>query len=337
VTGDLVSATGVLVAVGAASAGASWLVMRELRRRAILDRPNDRSSHTVPVPRGGGLAVTPILLVAWAGVGWALGAGWPFATALAAAAFLAFVSWQDDLRSLSPGLRFGAQIVAVAAALALLPAEAPIFQGWLPFWADRVLAGLAWLWFVNLFNFMDGIDGISGTEMATIGLGLAAAALLTPALGLGPPDGLSLYGAALAGAGLGFLALNWHPARIFLGDVGSVPIGFLAGWLLLYAAAGGLWLPALVLPAYYLADATLTLLRRGLRGEKVWRAHREHFYQRAAAAGLSHAQVMHGIALGNAALVACALAGLWVGAWALLPAAAAVLALLAWLATRGAA
>jgi UDP-N-acetylmuramyl pentapeptide phosphotransferase/UDP-N-acetylglucosamine-1-phosphate transferase len=323
----LPTAAVVTLGVAAASAGATWVAQRELRRRAILDTPNHRSSHAVPTPRGGGLAVTPVLLLAWLGIGVASDAGWPLGVALAASLALTALSWLDDLRGLSAGVRFGAQAAAVAAGLLALPADAVVFQGLLPPLADRLLAGFAWLWFVNLFNFMDGIDGISGVEMGGLGLG----ALLCAAFAAGAAPLLGLCGAALAGAGLGFLLLNWHPAKIFLGDVGSVPVGYLGGWLLLALAAAGLWLPALILPAYYLADATLTLLRRGLRGEKVWQAHREHFYQRAVAAGRSHARVSGAVALGNLGLVACALASLPLGVWALPPAAAVVLALLAWL------
>ena len=118
-------------------------------------------------------------------------------------------------------------------------------------------------------------------------------------------------------ATLGFLPWNWSPAKIFLGDVGSVPLGYLLGWLLLMAAGQGLWAVAVILPLYYLADATLTLLKRGLRGEKVWQAHREHAYQRAVQGGLSHAAVALRVLAGNLALIwfaYLAAAGLtWVG------------------------
>ena len=110
-------------------------------------------------------------------------------------------------------------------------------------------------------------------------------------------------------AGLGFLVWNWHPARIFLGDVGSVPLGYLIGWLLLLAAAKGYWAPALILPLYYLADASLTLARRVLRRAAFWEAHREHFYQRALARDGNHAAVARMVFWGDAVLVLLALRG----------------------------
>jgi UDP-N-acetylmuramyl pentapeptide phosphotransferase/UDP-N-acetylglucosamine-1-phosphate transferase len=190
-------------------------------------------------------------------------------------------------------------------AAALLAVEQPglYFAGLLPGPLDTLAAGVLWVWYVNLFNFMDGIDGISGVEAATTGAGVALVATLA---GLGPT--LPAFGLIVAAAALGFLWWNWQPARIFLGDVGSVPLGFLLGWLLLALAARGEWAPALILPLYYLADATLTLVRRALRGEKVWRPHRQHFYQRAVQRGASHARVSLAILVADLGLVGLAAA-----------------------------
>ena len=195
------------------------------------------------------------------------------------------------------------QVVAVGAGIASLPGDGLVFQGMVPAFVDHALAAAAWLWFVNLFNFMDGIDGLSGTEGASLGLGTFLLALLGAA-----PAWLGPLGLALAGVSLGFLLWNWHPARIFLGDVGSIPLGYLAGWLLLALAAAGAWQAALLLPAYYLADATLTLARRVLHGRRVWQAHREHFYQRVVAADWGHGRTTALIAGHNLLLVGLAVA-----------------------------
>ena len=281
---------------------ATGAVLRMLRRRAILDHPNERSSHSVATPRGGGIAVIGVAALAWAAL--AVRAGDPLPLiVLALALGLAALSWFDDLTGLPVALRFGAHIAAVTLGLATLPEDARVLQGLLPFWADRAFALLAWVWFLNLFNFMDGIDGISGAETAGIGAGLALVALV--AGGLAAP---ALLAAALAGAALGFLWWNWHPARIFLGDVGSVPLGYLLGWLLLQVAAAGLWAAALLLPLYYLADATVTLARRARRGERIWQPHRSHFYQQAARRLGSHAAVVIRLIALDAALIALAVA-----------------------------
>ena len=121
---------------------------------------------------------------------------------------------------------------------------------------------------------------------------------------------LGLLGLVIAAASLGFLWWNWHPAKVFLGDVGSVPLGFLLGWLLLEVLASPLWPVAIILPLYYLADATLTLIRRALRRERIWQAHREHFYQQATGRGLSHARVSLIIAGLNIVLIGLAFASL---------------------------
>ncbi|HEU0070788.1 MAG TPA: glycosyltransferase family 4 protein [Alphaproteobacteria bacterium] len=294
-----------------ASWGGTWLAIRLLTKRAILDRPNERSSHTIPTPRGGGLAVTAVL-VAGAAVCITL---WPQTrnevwVVIAGLIALALLSWIDDLKNLSAAVRLIVHAVVVAAALWMLPGEALVFQGWLPPLADRILAGLLWIWFINLFNFMDGIDGISGIETIAIGAGLFGLSLMLPAL---MPEGR--FGLIAAGAAIGFLLWNWHPARIFLGDVGSVPLGFFLGWLLLETAAAGHWAAALILPLYYLADATITLIKRAMRREKVWQAHREHFYQQPIQRGVAHDRVALRIALANAALIGLALLSTVAMAW----------------------
>jgi UDP-N-acetylmuramyl pentapeptide phosphotransferase/UDP-N-acetylglucosamine-1-phosphate transferase len=270
----------------------------------VLDRPNERSSHSVATPRGGGLAVMLALLPAWVLLV-LLGAAPPATiVAVLGAGFLALVSFADDIRQLSPRWRLLAQLAAVAGGIAALPDAGGVFQGLLPPLLDCALSALLWLWFVNLYNFMDGIDGITGTETACLGAGLAFLVFVNRDLG---NAGQVALGLATAAAALGFLRWNWQPAQIFLGDVGSVPLGYLLGWLLLATAATGAWKVALFLPFYYLADATWTLGRRALRGENLWRPHREHLYQKAVQRGMSHAAVVRRILALNVILLALAL------------------------------
>lgn len=291
-----------------------------LERRQVVDHPNERSSHKTAKPRGAGSVVLAVVLPACAIIVLlapapvlGLPAGPGFWILLAGALGLGAVSWLDDLRGLPPLPRFLVQIAAVTAVLLFWPANLLVFQGLLPLGLDRLAAGLAWLWFVNLYNFMDGIDGITGTETACVGLGLFLVALIA---------GSSLSGAIMplvfVAAMAGFLPWNWEPSKIFLGDVGSVPLGYLLGWLLLVAAAQGQWAAALILPAYYLADATWTLGRRTLRVAKFWQPHREHLYQRAVRGGRSHAAVCRTILVANLGLIgAAALAAAGQPGWAL--------------------
>ena len=295
-----------LAVTGAAAFGGGWIGTRialdALRRRNVLDHPTDRSSHDAPTPRGGGIAIMATLVLIWGVVAIAASARpTGIAIVLFAAIGLSALSFIDDLRGLPVITRLAAQVVAVAIGLTALPADMPVFQGLFQPTTDLLLTGLIWLWFVNLFNFMDGIDGISSVEGAAIGIGVMLVALVG---GMGAE--WALYGVALAGAVLGFLRWNWPPAQVFMGDVGSVGIGFLGGWLLLGLAANGQWVAALILPLYYLADATITLFRRLLRGERIWRAHRSHYYQRAVQTLGSHAAVSLGIAATNLSLVCLA-------------------------------
>ena len=272
-----------------------------LQRREMLDVPNERSSHTVPVPRGGGIAVVGTIVIAWAGLTAAHLLGTRYLVVPAAAAGLALVSWIDDRRGLSPAPRLLAQIVAVAVTMAALPGGA-LFQGWLPPALDAIATALLWVWFINLFNFMDGIDGIAGSEAVAIGLGLMLVASSGRMLDLG----IAFPAGVVVLAALGFLVWNWAPAKIILGDVGSIPLGFLLGFLLRNLALQGRWKAALILPLYFLADATLTLLRRLARGERVWRPHREHFYQRAVQRGLGHDAVVLRVVAADVVLIGCA-------------------------------
>jgi len=324
--------TAALILLGTAlvSAIAVGFLRRALIGWQILDHPNERSSHRQATPRGAGLAllavVLPIWLLAALFVGGAQESNWQIAVG---ALSLAAISWLDDLRGVTPVVRLMVQIAAAAAAIALL--RSPVFQGLLPPLWDGIAAVLLLVWFTNLFNFMDGIDGLAGVEATAIGLGLFLMGKLT-----GGFTAEHWQALAIAGAGLGFLAWNWSPARIFLGDVGSVPIGFMLGWLLLAAASQGAWAAAIILPLYYLADATLTLLRRLGQSANILRPHRQHFYQRAVRRGHSHAKVSGLVAALNLALIGHALIATSLPQSATLPAlisaSALVIGALAWMA-----
>lgn len=288
-----------LALVALASWAGTAAVLRLLIVWQVFDEPNHRSSHTHAKPRGGGLAVVAVMLAAWTIAALMEGsyeAGLWFV--MSGALLLAAISWADDLKPRPVSLRFGVQVAAVALGLSMLQPTELVFQGLLPLSLDRMLTVLLWLWFINLFNFMDGIDGIAAVEAIAISGGLAAIFALVVQSPLG-----AFLAAVPAAAALGFLPWNWAPSRIFLGDVGSVPLGYLLGGALIGTAASGFWAAALILPLYYLADASLTLARRGLRGEKLWQAHREHFYQRAVQRGFSHAAVAKRVAACNLLLM----------------------------------
>jgi UDP-N-acetylmuramyl pentapeptide phosphotransferase/UDP-N-acetylglucosamine-1-phosphate transferase len=192
------------------------------------------------------------------------------------------------------------QAFAVTAVIAALPEDMRVLP-FVPFWWERVLLALGGIYFVNIVNFMDGIDWITVAEVVPITAGLA----LIGALGELPPYAVPVA-LGLMGGVLGFAPFNRPPARLFLGDVGSLPIGLLLGWLLLLLAGNGHFAAALLLPLYYLADASVTLLRRLCAGERIWTAHRTHFYQLATDRGFSVIAIDARVFLVNLALLALA-------------------------------
>ena len=292
-----------ILPVAAAAAALSWyligLYARTMQAAQKLEAPNPRSMHKVPIPVGAGVAIVATILVLspW----WRYDAFGPHLTLLACLGGLSALSWIDDRRGLPAAVRLAAQAAAVALCLAWLPTEARVLP-FVPLSAERLLEGLAWLWFINLFNFMDGIDGLAGSETLAVGLGYLAL-IAFAGLGGGPWRLVLVVAAATAG----YLAWNWHPAKVFMGDAGSIPLGFALGWVMLDLALRGLWAAGLILPLYFVADATLTLLMRAARGEKPWQAHRQHFYQRAVLAGTPPPGVVCRVGAVNAALMVLAL------------------------------
>ena len=280
-----------LIAFLVSASAVAWLA-RGRAAQLALDEPNARSLHTAPIPRTGGLGLLLGTAAAWVVIAPKL----PWAFWLALALIIA-VSLLDDLRGLHVGARLGAYLLAaVLAALVLLPADT------VPWLAVVVILGIGWM--SNLYNFMDGSDGLAG-GMTLIGFGAYAAASW-----FAGSTQFALLNLAVALAAGGFLLHNFHPARIFMGDAGAVTLGFLAatlgliGWL---QRDWAWWFPLLVFSPF-IADASITLARRGISGARVWEAHRDHYYQRLVQLGLGH----RGTALAEYALMlACAATALW--------------------------
>jgi UDP-N-acetylmuramyl pentapeptide phosphotransferase/UDP-N-acetylglucosamine-1-phosphate transferase len=274
----------VIVLAGLATAGLIVL-MGPLFARYALARPNARSSHKAPTPQGGGVAVLLGSFIALAAVALFGGAqGVRFAELIplgGAVVLLMTVGVADDILSLAALPRLALQAVAVIATVATLPAELSALP-MVPLAIERGIEVVAVLWFVNLVNFMDGIDWITVAETVPITAGVFVLALLGAV-----PQTPALIALALLGAVLGFAPFNRPVAKLFLGDGGSLPIGLVLAWLLLQLAGNGHLAAALLLPLYYAADATITLLRRLVRGEPITQGHRSHFYQIATTRGFS--------------------------------------------------
>ena len=291
--------------VAAATSVGLILLLRPALARYALARPNARSSHKIPTPQGGGIAV---VAATFAGVlaGAALAsiapdmlrALWPLA---AAVVLLAAVGAGDDIFHIPVGPRLILQFVAVGLVLAALPDDARVIPR-LPWWFERAGLLIGGVYVVNLVNFMDGIDWMTVAEVVPVTAGLCAL-FWFGALPLRD----AIIAAALLGAVAGFAPFNRPVAKLFLGDVGSLPIGLLLFWLLLQLATRGHVAAALLLPLYYLADATVTLGRRLAKGENVLQAHRSHFYQRATDLGFSVGEVVARVFAVNLVLAALAI------------------------------
>lgn len=266
-------------------------------RKELFDVPNERSSHTVPTPRGGGLIIVIVCLTAY--TLWTLTISGNFQWSYLLGAFLiALVSWIDDLYTISSGWRF---TIHTSCALLAVFTLGYFDEINIPFLHDFKIGIFGtfltffWIvWLTNAYNFMDGIDGIAGTQALTAGIGWFLLGQISDA----PISGF--YGGVLACAGLGFLILNWQPAKIFMGDVGSAFLGYSFAVLPLLAKnelganskkTDFLFPTAVIVVWLFAFDTLWTFGRRVLNGEKVWQAHRSHLYQRLVISGKSHSAV----------------------------------------------
>lgn len=278
--------------------------------RYALSRPNARSSHKVPTPQGGGAPVVLAVLVLMVGLVLVDAVELRrdvenFFVLTAAAAFaMALIGAADDMRPMPAVGRLFLQVILTAVVVFGAPDDWRLVTA-LPVAVERALAVVAGVWFVNLTNFMDGIDGILVAEFVPLGGVLAmlsAVGIVSPVAGV--------LGATLCGALLGFAPFNKHPAKLFLGDVGSLPIGLLAATMLFELAAQGHVAAALLLPMYFLFDATETLILGLLRGHNVLAAHRRHAYQNAVDGGMPVQTVSGQVLMLNLLLALLALASI---------------------------
>ncbi len=248
-----------------------WLA-HSRHARIALDRPNERSLHVKPVPRTGGLGLHAGVLLAAS----MSGAGLSVVIWVSMLALLA-VSLIDDIRGLPIFVRLLVHLLAcgAVAVCVLWPTHGPL---------AACIAAMVMTWMMNLYNFMDGADGLAG-GMTLFGFGFYGIAAWHSGSG-----SFALFNFSIAAAAFAFLLFNFNPARIFMGDAGAVPLGFLAGALGLLGwlqSDWAWWFPILVFSPF-IADATVTLLRRALRGARIWEAHREHYYQRLVRMGWGH-------------------------------------------------
>ncbi len=296
-----------LTAMALSALATGWL-LPVLVRRQLIDAPNDRSSHLAPKPRGAG----PALMLGLLGSVVVFGVPDIRAGILAIAAIgLCALGFLDDQRSLSARSRLLVQAVLAGFCVLALPADLSLSGHMIPLVAERFVIWVGWIWVINLTNFMDGIDGITGVQMGFVGLG---ACLAFGVMGGADPNAM-IWAAALCGTGMGFLFWNWPPSHLFMGDSGSLPLGLISGALSIDMALQGAWISAFLLNGVFWSDATITLIRRAIAGEVLWRAHRQHSYQRLAqvlggANGVDHHRALWVVIVLNAWLLLFAIEAL---------------------------
>lgn len=300
----------ILVAAGCAALSALLiLVLKPLLVRLFLAQPNARSSHKIATPQGAGLAVMTSVVAgsALAAAFWVGQVEPSLVPIFATAVGLTVLGALDDAHALPVSWRLIGQIVAALVLVFSLPQGFQLLPGLVPLAVERALIAFGTVWFINAINFLDGLDWMTVVQVVPMTLGVVALQVFGMV-----PDGVGLLALALLGAVLGFAVFNKHPAQVFLGDAGSLPIGFCLAFMLIFVAKANL-AAALLLALYTLADATLTLFRRMAAKEPIFSAHRTHFYQRAMAEGFSVPQVTTRIFLLESLLavlaVSAALAG----------------------------
>jgi UDP-N-acetylmuramyl pentapeptide phosphotransferase/UDP-N-acetylglucosamine-1-phosphate transferase len=282
---DFVSWLALVTASAGLSAGLI-LLLKPLLARHLLAQPNERSSHATATPEGAGYGVmVSLLLVCAAVLVFATPPPPSLVPVLVGAAVLTVVGGLDDAHALAVSWRLLAQTLVALGVVFMLPQDFRLLPGLLPLGVERALLVVGVVGFVNAINFLDGLDWMTVVQVVPMTLG---AAILC---GLGViPDSIGVLALALLGAMLGFAVFNKHPAQIFLGDAGSLPIGLVLAYVLIYVTEAHI-VSALLLALYTLADSTVTFFRRLRNGERVFSAHRSHFYQRAVAQGLRVPQV----------------------------------------------
>ena len=257
----------------------TYAIRSYANKKAIFDIPNERSSHSTPTPRGGGLAIVIVFYIGLIYFNESIDSKLFYA--LLCAIPVALISLMDDLFTLTSKLRFSIQSISALGALYFLGGVTSIdfvlfeVHGW---WLN-IIAFFTIVWLTNLYNFLDGIDGYAGSEAVMLGLGLFF--LFQNPLGL-----------VIVAASLGFLLFNWHQASIFMGDIGSTTLGFIFAIFVFYDTGDGNILVWLILLSLFWFDATLTLVRRYRNGEPITQAHKKHAYQRLTQSGWGHDRVV---------------------------------------------
>lgn len=300
----------------------SYIAIKLLKKHSILDIPGERSNHKIAVPRGGGIAIMVTSIIVLFVCIWLYQLN--FAHLIMAIMIVGAISFIDDVHGLSPLTRSVFHIIAIITLMQTLPTEVNPYL-WLFFVFGLYV-------FMNFYNFMDGIDGSATVGAIHIGFSTFIIAFLDKKVLL--PKEISVIALVIIGTSCAFLLFNWSPAKAFLGDVGSITLGLICGWLMINLFVCGYMASSVIIPMYYMADSGLTLLIRIWKKKKIWSSHSEHFFQKAVRMGNSHAQVTSRIIIVNCILFVLSLLAMHYGIASLIIAVSMVLSFLYGLQTK---
>ncbi|WP_375358669.1 UDP-phosphate alpha-N-acetylglucosaminyltransferase [Candidatus Tisiphia endosymbiont of Neophilaenus lineatus] len=291
----------------------TWLLISSLPSFGVVDIPNLRRVHSRITPRGGGLAIVIVVIIALIAYEY-------FSTKtlinsikiVPLLLIISSISFLDDLISIPIFVRLIFHIICSTIAIFLFLFPVVLFHHELPLYIDFMLSIIGLIIFLNIYNFLDGIDGISGAESIHLSITILILCYLKSDIIINI-NFIIVLNIIILACSIGFLIFNWHPAKIFLGDVGSISLGFLLGLCLLLISASSvhLFVASSIASLYYLADGGLTILIRLVNKEKIWQPHLKHFFQKAVRNGKSHKEVVSRIIICNILLMVLSIISLY--------------------------
>lgn len=289
------------------------ILIKYLPYFGLVDIPSNRRVHKIPTPRGGGLAIATVFIIGFIGFEYlAIGSLDQSSKIVPIFLLVTSVSFLDDIKSLPVFVRLVIHLICANLAIFFFLYPTPLFHHELPLLIDLVVSTIGLVAFLNIFNFLDGIDGITAVESIHLSICILMLCYLKSDIIINA-NLIMIISTIIFGCSIGFLMFNWHPAKIFIGDVGSIGIGFLIGLCLLLISASSerLFAASAIASLYYLADGGLTILIRLLNKEKIWQPHLKHFFQQAVKNGKTHQQVVSRIILCNFFLMLLAINALY--------------------------
>lgn len=289
------------------------LIIAPLSNLGMVDIPSKRRAHTNITPRGGGLALSLVLIVGGIFFEYIMTRSFEYSIRIILPFFLiSLISFLDDIKTIPILIRFLVHLLCASSVIYALLYPVSLFHQELPLLLDFMLAALSFTAFLNIYNFLDGIDGITAAESIHLSATILILCFLKSEVIIHLPFIVSIS-TLICACSIGFLMFNWPPAKIFLGDVGSIGLGFLIGLCLLLIAASSerLFAASVIASLYYLADGGLTILIRLINKEKIWQPHLKHFFQKAVKRGMTHKQVVKKIILCNFILMILSVSSLY--------------------------